>query len=90
MDQFDVIANQPIVIDNVRLILLHIWGTLKTVFKLPLYRVFYLQIGGGYLTLSTKVMIHLLSIYFCWSQGSGVIKAGFAGDQIPKYHFPNL
>lgn len=37
MDQFDVIANQPIVIDN----------------------------------------------------GSGVIKAGFAGDQIPKYHFPN-
>ncbi|KAL9983907.1 hypothetical protein ACROYT_G006153 [Oculina patagonica] len=38
MDQFDVIANQPIVIDN----------------------------------------------------GSGVIKAGFAGDQIPKYHFPNF
>lgn len=23
-------------------------------------------------------------------QGSGVIKAGFAGDQVPKYHFPNL
>lgn len=22
-------------------------------------------------------------------QGSGVIKAGFAGDQIPKYCFPN-
>eukprot|EP00057_Strongylocentrotus_purpuratus_P024404 XP_011678878.1 PREDICTED: alpha-centractin-like [Strongylocentrotus purpuratus] len=22
--------------------------------------------------------------------GSGVIKAGFAGDQIPKYHFPNF
>ncbi|XP_067037626.1 alpha-centractin [Acropora muricata] len=38
MDQFDVIANQPIVIDN----------------------------------------------------GSGVIKAGFAGDQTPKYHFPNF
>lgn len=26
-------------------------------------------------------------IYFL--QGSGVIKAGFAGDQIPKYCFPN-
>ncbi|KXJ23483.1 alpha-centractin [Exaiptasia diaphana] len=38
MDQFDVIANQPIVIDN----------------------------------------------------GSGVIKAGFAGDQVPKYHFGNF
>lgn len=26
----------------------------------------------------------------CFSlQGSGVIKAGFAGDQIPKYCFPN-
>lgn len=23
------------------------------------------------------------------SQGSGVIKAGFAGDQVPKSHFPN-
>jgi len=22
-------------------------------------------------------------------QGSGVIKAGFAGDPIPKYHFAN-
>lgn len=22
-------------------------------------------------------------------QGSGVVKAGFAGDQIPKYCFPN-
>lgn len=54
MDQFDVIANQPIVIDNVRLIFLHICGALETVFKLPLYRVFYLQIGGGYLTLSNK------------------------------------
>ncbi|XP_074641037.1 alpha-centractin [Tubulanus polymorphus] len=38
MDTYDVIANQPVVIDN----------------------------------------------------GSGVIKAGFAGDQIPKYHFPNF
>lgn len=37
MDSYDVIANQPVVIDN----------------------------------------------------GSGVIKAGFAGDQVPKYHFPN-
>lgn len=54
MDQFDVIANQPIVIDNVRLIFLHICGALKTVLKLPLYRVFYLQIGGGYLTLGNK------------------------------------
>ncbi|XP_071948528.1 alpha-centractin [Antedon mediterranea] len=38
MESYDVIANQPVVIDN----------------------------------------------------GSGVIKAGFAGDQIPKYHFPNF
>jgi len=38
MDAYDVIANQPVVIDN----------------------------------------------------GSGVIKAGFAGDQVPKYHFPNF
>ncbi|CAH1784012.1 unnamed protein product [Owenia fusiformis] len=38
MEAYDVIANQPVVIDN----------------------------------------------------GSGVIKAGFAGDQIPKYHFPNF
>jgi len=37
MDSYDVIANQPVVIDN----------------------------------------------------GSGVVKAGFAGDQVPKYHFPN-
>ena len=29
-------------------------------------------------------------IMFCFPfQGSGVVKAGFAGDQIPKYHFPN-
>ena len=45
MDQFDVIANQPIVIDNVRLIFLHICGALKTVFKLPLYRVFIYKSG---------------------------------------------
>ncbi|KAH3787343.1 alpha-centractin [Dreissena polymorpha] len=38
MESYDVIANQPVVIDN----------------------------------------------------GSGIIKAGFAGDQIPKYHFPNF
>lgn len=26
---------------------------------------------------------------FLSQQGSGMIKAGFAGDQIPKYCFPN-
>ena len=64
MDQFDVIANQPIVIDNVRLIFLHICGALKTVFKLPLYRVFYLQIGGGYLTLGNKSWFIYLALTF--------------------------
>lgn len=28
--------------------------------------------------------------FFLLFKGSGVIKAGFAGDQVPKYHFPNL
>jgi len=28
-------------------------------------------------------------MYLFLLQGSGVIKAGFAGDQIPKYCFPN-
>jgi len=38
-----------------------------------------------------KVTEQMISscIYLFLPQGSGVIKAGFAGDQIPKYCFPN-
>ncbi|KAG7218118.1 hypothetical protein INR49_010972 [Caranx melampygus] len=39
--------------------------------------------------LSSNVKPLLSSLPSSLPQGSGVIKAGFAGDQIPKYCFPN-
>lgn len=57
MEPYDVIVNQPVVIDNVRKIII--------------------------LELTNQ------RLRFFLIKGSGVIKAGFAGDQIPKCRFPN-
>ena len=54
---YDVIASQPIVIDNV--------GSREM--EIPLY--------------------HSPSTIITYVQGSGVIKAGFAGEDYPKVHF---
>lgn len=69
MEPYDVIVNQPVVIDNVSTY----WCT--NIIN-PLTS---LVCCVGYL--------HVLSLVTF--QGSGVIKAGFAGDQIPKCRFPN-
>ncbi|KAI3362478.1 hypothetical protein L3Q82_012763 [Scortum barcoo] len=60
MESYDILANQPVVIDNLQLL----------VQPRPPH---------------VKPKCH----FFFFLQGSGVIKAGFAGDQIPKYCFPN-
>ena len=39
---------------------------------------------------STLTLLSYFFVCLFISQGSGVVKAGFAGDQVPKYHFPNL
>lgn len=62
-----MIVNQPVVIDNVRISVVHLLLTtrIRWLCRLP----------SCFVTLTL--------------QGSGVIKAGFAGDQIPKCRFPN-
>lgn len=62
MEPYDVIVNQPVVIDNVSKSMTSLFLQ-KSPFPDP-------------------------TLFLCF-QGSGVIKAGFAGDQIPKCRFPN-
>ena len=75
MDQYNVIANQPVVIDNVRNHLLQF-----SINLLPF---------GCKISVFSAVKVTTFFVDLVILKGSGVIKAGFAGDQIPKCHFPN-
>ena len=79
MDQFDVIANQPIVIDNV-----------CSIFKRYFLWCKFFDCPSSLYQIAERLWMIYMILLWIIIQGSGVIKAGFAGDQVPKYHFPNL
>lgn len=76
MEPYDVIVNQPVVIDNVSSMPLFIRKIRE--FK------FLCRMNHPPNTIFNRSTFPSVCL-----QGSGIIKAGFAGDQVPKCIFPN-
>ena len=73
---YDVIASQPIVIDNVS--------------YRPRAKAGEVDPSGRYLESQGCCGLSVIFPFHPLLQGSGIIKAGFAGDDYPKVHFPSL